>query len=221
MALSEKIVDVTLPIDSHLPVWPGDPAVLIEQSSSVNADSLITNSTIRASLHLGTHIDAPRHFNPLGWTIDQIPLDLLVGAVQVVEVPDVARITKKVLARLTIKNPTRLFFKTRNSFFWQEFPLRFHKEFTAFSQDAAMFIKDLGTRLVGIDYLSLDLFNDKSLPAHKIFCEANIVGVEGLNLNQITEGMYQCICLPIKISAGDGAPARVLLFTNGDKEKKA
>jgi arylformamidase len=216
MALYKKTVDVTLPIDSHLPVWPGDPAVFIEQNTSVNADSSITSSTIKASLHLGTHIDAPRHFNPRGWTIDQIPLDLLLGPVQVVEVPDVIKITKKVLAGLTIKNPTRLFFKTRNSFFWQESPLHFHKEFTAFTQDAAIFLKELGTRLVGIDYLSLDLFNDKSPPAHKIFCESNIVGVEGLDLNQITEGMYECICLPLKISAGDGAPARVLLFTNED-----
>ena len=80
MDLCKKIVDVTLPIDSHLPVWPGDPVVYIEQSFSVNADSLVTSSTIQASLHLGTHIDAPRHFNPRGWTIDQIPLDLLVGS---------------------------------------------------------------------------------------------------------------------------------------------
>lgn len=216
MVFNKTIVDVTLPIDSLLPIWPGDPAVVINQSSSVNADAVITSSTIQSSLHLGTHIDAPRHFNPRGWTIDQIPLEILMGPVQVIEIPDVARITKKILAGLKIENPSRLFFKTRNSLFWKESPLRFHKEFTAFSQDAALFIKDLGARLVGIDYLSLDLFSNKNLPVHKIFCEANIVGVEGLDLNQITDGIYECVCLPIKISEGDGAPARVLLSINSE-----
>ncbi len=191
----KKIHDVTLPVDSHLPVWPEDPAVILEQTTYTTADITVTSSRIRTSLHVGTHIDAPYHFNPQGWTIDQIPFDILMGLVQVVEVPDSEKITRDILTRLNIENTSRLFFKTRNSFFWNESPLCFHPEFTAFTEDAALFLKNSGTQLVGIDYLSIDLFTAEDLPVHRILCRENIVGVEGLDLRHVKPGTYECICL--------------------------
>ena len=100
----------------------------------------------------------------------------------------------------------------RNSEFWNEKPLKFHEDFTALTPEAAITLVDAGIKIVGIDYFSLDLFGAKDLPVHKILYEENIIGIEGLDLRQISPGIYELICLPIKIWRGDGAPARVLLL---------
>jgi len=211
MAFS-KIIDITLPLHPAFPVWPGDPPPVIEQTHQI-ADGHPYNSTRwQCSLHWGTHIDAPYHLIQSGWSIDQIPLNILLGKVQVVEVPDVPVITHTILEKYRLKTIDRIIFKTRNSAFWDENPLRFHTDFTALDGKAAEMLLERGVKLVGIDYLSLDLFNAKDLPVHTILYRNNVIGVEGLDLRKVTAGYYDLICLPLKVLKADGAPARVLLI---------
>ncbi|MBN2366564.1 MAG: cyclase family protein [Calditrichaeota bacterium] len=208
------IHDVSLPLHSDLPVWPGDPSPVIVKHEVTIAGSPLISSRVSISLHWGTHVDAPAHFNPEGWTIDLIPPDILTGSVQVIELSGVRQITSHILRNLHLSDAGRYFFKTDNSRFWAEFPLRFHRNFTAFTEDAATYLKSIRSKLIGIDYLSLDLYDATDLPVHKILFSDNIVGVEGLDLREVSAGMYQVVCLPLRIRQGDGSPARVLLFDN-------
>jgi arylformamidase len=72
-----------------------------------------------------------------------------------------------------------------------------------------------GIRLVGIDYLSVEQFNSKSFTTHEILLANGVIIIEGLDLRQVPAGIYELICLPLKIAdgSGDGAPARVVLRT--------
>ncbi|MEJ2634442.1 MAG: cyclase family protein [Calditrichia bacterium] len=205
-------IDVSLPLSGNIPVWPGDPPAVIERNMSIREGEICNASRIDSSLHWGTHIDAPYHLFEDKWTIDQIPLEVLIGPARVIEFPDLSKIIADHLKKEDFKNTKRLLIKTRNSDFWGESPLIFHPEFTSLTADAAEFLVEIGVKMVGIDYLSIDLYAAEDLPVHKILYRQNIVGIEGLDLRNVTPGDYQLICLPLRIKGGDGSPARVVLL---------
>jgi len=210
--VKSTIIDISLPLHPELPVWPGDPPAIIEQTQAIARGHTYNSSRLECSLHWGTHLDSPYHLIPDGWSIDQIPPEILLGKVQVIEVEKVFKITASILAEYQLKPLERIIFKTRNTIFWSEKPLKFRPDFTALTVDAAQFLLDLGVKLVGIDYLSLDLYEAKDLPVHKILYQKNVVGLEGLDLREVSAGQYDLVCLPLRVVKGDGAPARVLLI---------
>ncbi len=203
--------DISLRLNEGVPVWPGDPPVKIERTLALEQGDLANASRISTSLHWGTHIDAPYHFFEDGWTVEQIPLEVLIGPATVLEFPDLREIRARDLAEQWHPGIQRLLLKTRNSAFWQEEPLRFHQDFTALTADAAEFLLEKEVLLVGIDYLSLDLFHNEAYPVHQMLYRRNLVGIEGLNLQAVPPGEYQLLCLPLRIEGADGAPARVVL----------
>jgi len=210
-SIPKQIYDVSVALAPDLPVWPGDPPGEIVQVAFPETDGYQLRR-ISASLHWGTHVDAPVHFWPRGWSIDQIPLSLLMGKTLVVEIPEVRQISARELEPFPLRKYKRLLLKTRNSQFWQEHPLRFHTDFTALTADAAEFLVKSGIRLVGIDYASVDLYDAHDLPVHHTLYRHNIVGIENLDLHQVPPGVYHMICLPIRIRQAEGAFARVVLM---------
>lgn len=209
--MTKKLYDISLSLHPGIPVWPGDPPASIIKTSSIEGGNGFNSSKITASFHWGTHVDAPYHFFENRWTIDQIPLEILIGPAKLIDIPEADKITTHHLKKFNLTQVDRLIVKTRNSSFWSESPLKFHQDYTAFTEDAARFLLEKGIRLVGIDYLSIDLYNDDELPVHHTLYKKNVVAIEGLDLREVTPGNYQLICLPINIRCGDGAFARVLL----------
>ena len=65
---------------------------------------------------------------------------------------------------------------------------------------------------MGIDYLSIQMFKDAEPLTHRILLEAGVVILEGLDLRAVEPGNYQLICLPLKLTGSDGAPARAILI---------
>ena len=212
--MDRKIIDISLPISIHLPIWPGDPPLEISTEMSIKNGDSANVSRINMSVHTGTHLDAPLHFFENKASIEKISLDLLIGEVTVIHFNDnVHMITSNDLQSLGIVEwPKRLLMKTRNSSLrlWQE--TTFHSEFCALSTDAADFLVNHGVLLIGIDYLSIAPFVDPD-PVHKILLHAGVVILEGLNLIDVTEGNYELICLPLKIVEVEGAPARAILIS--------
>jgi arylformamidase len=105
----------------------------------------------------------------------------------------------------------RVLFRTRNSDRWARDEREFDRRFVAITEDGARWLKARGVRLVGVDYLSVAPFDDV-VPTHKILLGAGTVPVEGLNLSGVAQGVYQLVCLPLKIVGSDGAPARAILI---------
>jgi arylformamidase len=104
----------------------------------------------------------------------------------------------------------RLLFKTRDSRFWRE-SNEFRRDFVYLETKGAELLVELGVKLVGIDYLSVEKFNFDEPTTHRTLLGAGIVIVEGLDLTDVSPGDYELICLPLKIKDGDGGPARVVL----------
>src|SRR5438105_1133955 len=206
-----KIYDVTVPIRSGMPVYEGDPGVEIKAWSALAKGDSANVSFLHFGAHTGTHVDAPAHFIEGARKIEALTLETLIGLARVVRIPDtVTEIDPDLIERADLKGVERVLFHTRNSSFWGE---GFRKDFTHLLPEAAQKLIELGIKLVGIDYLSIEKFHSGHHRTHLSLLSKNVVIVEGLNLSEVPEGDYELICLPLRIAdgAGDGAPARVVL----------
>jgi arylformamidase len=205
-----KIYDVTVAISNDLPVYPGDPAINIIRTQSLEKGDVARVSHLSFSTHIGTHIDPPSHFMMDGITLDRVPLEVLIGPARVIDAGDVASIDATTLERADLDGVTRVLFKTRNSRLWRESD-RFREDFVYLENEAAELLVNRGIQLVGIDYLSIERFNFDQPTTHWTLLGNNVVIVEGLDLSEVPPGDYELICLPLKIKDGDGGPARVVL----------
>jgi arylformamidase len=208
-----KIYDISLTISPEIPVWPGDLKVELYRVKKIEEGAHDNLSQMKLGVHTGTHVDAPYHFVANGLKVDELPIDLFVGPVQVVQLPDdVDLIGEADLKKLHI-DPTihRILLKTRNSKLWEKDEKKFNKDFVAISADAAEYLVKMGMRFVGIDYLSVGPFHN-SKPTHDVLLGAGLALLEGANLSSVPEGTYQLVCLPLKLGATEGAPARAILI---------
>ena len=173
---------------------------------------IATDTTLNFSVHTGTHVDAPCHFVAGGTSVEQMPLDILMGPAVVVYLPDAEAITAATLESLSLPPGTqRLLLRTRNSHLWQNRVREFQPDFVALTADAAQWVVDRGLRLIGVDYLSVQRFYDGP-ETHHILLGAAVVVIEGLNLTDVEPGQYQLVCLPLKLEGVEGAPARAVLL---------
>lgn len=204
-----KIFDISVPLSTEMPIWPGNPPFEMEAAKSMQRGDASNVSRVRMGTHTGTHVDAPRHFIEGAPSVDQLPLDQLIGPARVI-FSDARVISRTWLETIDLVGVKRLLFKTKNSDFWKS--NAFHEDFSYLDREAADYLSQLGVFLVGIDYLSIDRFGDKSAPAHHALLGRGIASLEGLDLSEIEPGNYQLICLPLKIAGADASPARVVLL---------
>jgi len=208
--------DVTVPLSNDLPTYPGDPGIEIRDWRSLAKGDSANVSTVNFGAHTGTHVDAPAHFIEGGNTVENLPLESLIGEALVVEVPDHYITIDEAFVSTNVPSGTeRVLFKTRNSAFWNEPNPQFHTDFTHLNVGAATWLRDQGAKLVGIDYLSIEKSKSPGHPTHIALLSKRIVILEGLNLSDVPPGRYELICLPLKLRSdlGDGAPARAVLRT--------
>lgn len=196
--------------------WPGNPPVQVRRVLDMNRGDDCTLTAISLGVHSGTHMDAPLHFLRTGLGIDAMPVDAGVGRARVIVIEDPALITVEELRRYRVRRGERIIFKTRNSpRCWKTD--RFFKDFVSLSEAAARWLVARRVRTVGIDYLSIAGYESDTTAIHTILLKAGVWIIEGLNLSGVRPGMYDMLCLPLKIAAGDGAPARALLKLVGPK----
>ena len=213
------IYDVSVALSADTPTYPGDPGIEISQFLSLANGDPANVSLIHFGAHSGTHVDAPAHFLAGGTRVNSLSLETLIGRVQVVEVPStIDTINAAFINSNCQTGEVRFLFKTRNSTFWNHEAPGFRSDYTSLDAGAAQALVHLGVKLVGIDYLSVEKFGAETFETHHTLLSEGIVIVEGLDLRQISAGVYELICLPLRISggSGDGAPARVVLRTLGE-----
>jgi arylformamidase len=92
-------------------------------------------------------------------------------------------------------------------------PDRFQEDFAALDPELVDYLHDQRVRLVGIDTPSVDLFDSKTLPAHKCFLAHDMAILEGLRLDGVPEGRYELIALPLRLVGFDASPVRAILRT--------
>jgi len=209
-----NIFDVSVAISEKTPVYEGDPKVEIETAHAIARGDAANVSKLCFGAHTATHVDAPNHFIEGTRKVDELPLEVLIGKARVVELPkDVMAIEVSHVKDASLQGVERILFKTRNSDFWNDATRGFRKDFTYIASEAATELVNLGIKLVGIDYLSVEKFGSEDFGTHLTLLGAQVIIIEGLDLREVSAGDYELICLPMKIAGGtgDGAPARAVL----------
>ena len=202
-----KIYDISPPLDASIPVWPGDVPFTREQSLRLDRGDSFDLSHMSLSLHTGAHMDAPSHFLPGAPTIDQVDLRRCVGPARVVTIGGRREIRPADLEDRLINMPPRLLVRSTPT---NDFST-FRSEFSYFGAEVAAMLVGQGIVLVGTDAPSIDRFDDAALPAHRAFGEAGVLILENLLLNDMPDGDYELIALPLRISGGEASPVRAIL----------
>lgn len=206
-----KIIDISMKLHEGMVTWPGDPEVRIDWVAKIGEKSDANISALSFGLHTGTHIDVPLHFVEGGWNMNDLDLNVLIGKVEVVAIPDdVTIITRDVLESINIGYYERVIFKTSNSRFLGEGINQFQEDFVALGGCGADYLIEKGCQLVGIDYLSIAPYNNLKT-THVTLLEAGVVILEGLDLSNAEAGIYELICLPLRMDGREGASARAVL----------
>ncbi|MEO7745952.1 MAG: cyclase family protein [Actinomycetota bacterium] len=217
---STVLHDLSHPLRTGMPVYPGDPAVAVGQALTVDADGVNV-----LALHLGsqsgTHVDAPFHVDDALPDLDALPLERFVGPAVLLDVRDAApraelgeRVLDPVAARL--RPGVVLLVVTGWSRHWGTDDYLAHPWL---SPELSQRVVDLGVRTVGIDALSVDVTPDggaTALPSHQVLCGAHVViaenltGLESLLDAQRDGSAVGVSLLPLRIEHGDGAPVRAV-----------
>lgn len=210
-ATGTGFIDVSVPIRAGMPHWPDNPPVAVDRIFDLAHGHPATVSRISLGVHTGTHMDAPSHFLAGAPGIDRMPLDATIGRARVIQIRDPQRVRVKELEKHRVRRGERILLRTCNSpRVWKT--AHFVEDFVHLTPEAAEWFADRGVRALGVDYLSVGGFLDRSGEAvHHALLNAGIWIIEGLDLTRVPPGPCELICLPLKVLDGDGAPARAII----------
>lgn len=202
--------DITQTLDDAIAHWPEDTPFTYERTVSKEQSGSVNIGRIETSTHIGTHIDAPFHFEDSGATVEQLDINRYIGEATVIEVSAEETITLEALEGFRIKG-TILLIKTKGRNDRTLFPVRI----PVLEKRAVEHIARNGIRLFGIDVISVDPIDSKMLEIHHLLYERDIMIIENTVLDDITPGYYDFIAIPLKIKGGDGSPVRAALRSKG------
>lgn len=209
-AVSEQWIDISLGLHDGMVHWPDNSPVQIGFVKAIDKGDVSNVSKMSMGVHSGTHMDAPLHFLQDGKSIDTMPLEASIGRARVIEIQDTESIKVAELEYHRIQMGERILFKTINSTrYWQTGA--FEKNFVFISQEAAEYLGKVRVQTIGVDYLSVGGYFKDGPETHYALLGAGIWIIEGLNLASVAAGEYELICLPLKLTGSEGAPARAIL----------
>lgn len=205
----KKSIDLTLSLSNEMK------GVSITEAKNMAKDGW--NATnLQLYSHVGTHMDAPLHFEVNRQSIDEIPTERFVTQAWVVNLSDIAPSSLITVNDMTpianrIKKGQSLILRTD----WSKKvnTKSYRDELPRISRELALWLGEKGIGLLGVESPSVaDVNNIKEVTEiHNILMENDIIIVEGLtNLDQLSKEQITLIATPLKILRGDGAPARVL-----------
>lgn len=205
-----RLIDISPLVDEAINVWPEDTPYTHARNLDIAEGANITLSEIRTTVHVGAHADAPNHYIAGGEDIAARKLDYYVGRCIVIHVESVGgrSIVPDDIKGKSISAPRVLF---RTGTFPD--PRRWNNDFASLSPELVDALHERGVILVGIDTPSVDPFGSKALAAHKALAQLDMANLEGLVLDEVAEGQYELIALPLRLKNADASPVRAVLRT--------
>src|SRR5579872_3206773 len=194
--MKSEFIDVSIPLRNGMVHWPGDAPFRRQQTLHIANGDDCNLSQISTSAHIGTHMDAPRHFLADGKAMETMPIAATIGPARVIEIQDPDRIRVPELEPHHLAKGERVLFKTRNSAqLWKT--QDFQGQFVYIPAETAEYLAKCEVQTVGVDYLSVGGYEMDSAETHRALLGAGIWIIEGLNLEHVEPGNYELICLPL------------------------
>ncbi|MBV8466185.1 MAG: arylformamidase [Burkholderiales bacterium] len=202
------IWDITPAVTPAIPVWPGDTPFQFERIANIGPNCPVNISRMTLSTHTGAHADGPLHYHPEGAPIGEVDLDVYVGPCRVIHLHAAnGAVEPEHLASKLENCPPRVLLRL-----YEHAPLaQWDSAFRNVSAAAVDHLAAHGVRLIGVDTASLDPETSKTMDAHHRIYAHRMAILEGLLLDEIAEGDYELIALPLKLTTLDASPVRAIL----------
>lgn len=203
------LYDISPTVAPGIPVFPGDTAFSFRWSWTLSDQCPVNVAEVTMSPHTGAHTDAPLHYDPAGRSMAEVPLDAYLGPCRVIHAIGAgALIEPRHVEPHLASLPPRVLLRT-----YARVPAHWDSGFTAFAPATLELLAARGVRLVGLDTPSLDPEQSKTLDSHQVVRRHGIAVLEGIVLDDVPEGDYELIALPLKWQGLDASPVRAVLRT--------
>ena len=206
--MTPRLWDISPPVHAGSPVFPGDTPYTQRWSARIGPGCPVNVSALTLSPHVGAHADAPLHYDPQGAAIGAVDLAPYLGPCRVIHAIGVRPlILWEHVAHATQGLPPRVLVRT-----CARMPVdAWDPGLAAFAPDTVERLADAGVRLIGIDTASIDPADSKTLDAHQVIRRRALRVLENLVLDDVPEGDYELIALPLKLTSADASPVRAIL----------
>jgi arylformamidase len=217
-----RLWDISPPVHEAAPVFPGDTPYRQTWAWALSPGCPVNVATLTLSPHVGAHADAPRHYAADGACAGELPLEPYLGPCRVVHAldarplvrwDDVAHAIDPAAARDAASPwagrplPPRVLVRS-----YRQHPGdRWDPALAGLAPELVERLAGLGVQLVGIDTASIDPADSKALPSHQAVRHHGLRVLENLVLDEVPEGDYELIALPLKLVQADASPVRAVL----------
>ena len=200
--------DISPPVEAASPVFPGDTPYRQQWSAQIGPGCPVNVSALTLSPHVGAHADAPLHYDPQGAAAGALDLAPFLGPCRVIHAIGVRPLIRwQHLEHAVQQLPPRVLVRT-----YQRAPIdRWDPALAAFAPETVERLFEAGVRLIGIDSASIDPADSKQLPSHQVIRRHDLRVLENLQLDEVPEGDYELIALPLKLMQADASPVRAVL----------
>ena len=237
-----RVIDLSHPYDQDTVYWPTAEGFELRVDSEGMTDKgyYYTANTICSAEHGGTHIDAPIHFAEGGNTVDEIPLEQLMGGALVIDVsqrcagnPDyqvtVSDFELWEAEHGTLPEGAIVLLRTGYEEFWPD-RMRYmgtdelgpnavaKLHFPGLDPGAARWlVANRSINAIGLDTPSIDYGQSTHFESHQVLFAADIPAFENLaNLRDLPPACFVVVALPMKIAGGSGGPLRIAAIVPTD-----
>ncbi|MBO1580735.1 arylformamidase [Bacillus sp. XF8] len=200
-------IDISQPLNNEIATWPGDTPFSYEVSWSKEQSGSVNVGKLTMSIHTGTHIDAPFHFDNDGKKVIDLDIHVYVGPARIIDVSGMDSIGMVELEKIDLEGVERLLLRTSSHGKAQDFP----ETIPYLRADIAPFLSEKGIKLIGVDVPSVDPLDDKELAAHHQLFKHGIHILENVVLDHVQDGDYELIALPLALTDADGSPVRAVI----------
>jgi arylformamidase len=209
MTAPRRLWDISAPVHAGSPVFPGDTPYTQQWCATIGPGCPVNVSAITMSPHVGSHADAPLHYDPEGATIGDVSLDAFIGPCRVIHaigrgpLVEWAHISHAITSQL----PPRVLVRT-----YAAMPVdRWDGQLAAYAPSTVERLAAMGVKLIGIDTASIDPADSKTLDSHQAIRRRGLRVLENLVLDEVPEGDYELIALPLRLVSADASPVRAVL----------
>lgn len=201
-----RLWDISPPLHAGSPAFPGDTPFTLRWTARMGPGCPVNVSALDFSPHLGAHADAPLHVDPAGAPVGSLDLEPFLGPCRVVHAIGCTMVRPEHLAHALDRVPPRLLVRC-----YARQPQRFDPDLPALAPETLDRLADLGVRLVGTDSASLDPAESRTLESHQVMRRRGLRVLENLLLDEVPEGDYELIALPLRLADADASPVRAVL----------
>jgi arylformamidase len=203
----KRLWDISPPVQPGSPVFPGDAPFELRWGWTLSADCPVNVGTITMSPHTGAHADAPLHYSADGAAVGALDLAPFLGHCRVIHAIGCGPLIEwRHLTHALAGLPPRVLVRT-----YARAPSAWDPQLAGYAPDTVERLADAGVMLIGIDTASIDPADSKALPSHQVIRRRGLRVLENLVLDDVPEGDYELIALPLKLMTADASPVRAVL----------